>query len=298
MIDVQKVKSKILNILEQKGPSLPIHLSRGVELSPVFTSAILSELVNERRIKLSNLRVGSSPLYLLPGHEEKLEAFSSDLTGMEKTAFLKLKQAKIIEDEKEEPAIRVALRSIKDFSIPIKINEKLLWKYAFLSNEELNKIVNQRFSRHPKKTEIAKKPEPIPQTKPQEASEPQKSEEPLITLKPKTPRIQKPNQKAQEFLQEVKNFLLKKDIEFLKELSLDKKELSAKVRINSDLGKISLLLIAKDKKRANIADLTMAYQKALLEKLPCLFLSKGDPASTTKDFLEQHNNLLKIAKIE
>jgi hypothetical protein len=65
------------------------------------------------------------------------------------------------------------------------------------------------------------------------------------------------------------------------------------VRINSDLGKISLLLIAKDKKKMNLADLTMAYQKALSYKMPCYLLSRERPSKTTDSFTEEHKNLLK-----
>ena len=93
MINVEEVKSKIIHLLNEKGPSLPIHVSKAVNMSSMFSSAILSELVNEKRVKLSNLKVGSSPLYLIPGHEEKLEKFTEDLTGFEKQAYLRLKEA-------------------------------------------------------------------------------------------------------------------------------------------------------------------------------------------------------------
>ena len=93
MIDVEQVKQKILKILRIKGPSLPVPISREIEMSPMFASAILAELVGEGRINLSNLKVGSSPLYLLPEQEQKLESFAeSNLGGFEKQAYLKLKQ--------------------------------------------------------------------------------------------------------------------------------------------------------------------------------------------------------------
>ena len=72
MIDVKEKKEKILSFIEKNGPSLPVQIAREIKMDPVFASAILSELLNSKRLKLSNLRVGSSALYLIPGQEEKL----------------------------------------------------------------------------------------------------------------------------------------------------------------------------------------------------------------------------------
>ena len=296
MLDVQSIKQKIIRIINEKGPSLPVPISRAIELSPTFASAILAELVDERRVKLSNLKVGSSPLYLLPGQEQKLEEHVDDLVGVEKSAYLKLKQNKILIDERQEPAIRVALRKIRDFATPLKFNQKIIWKYMFITNQEAQEKINQlNFQQSkPRLKENPSAPEGGP---PKGSKKPSGVlDKPILQLKPK--KTKPPSKTAQEFLAEIKQFLQIKDIEFLKEVQIDKKEIIAKIRINSDIGKIILLLIAKDKKRPNIADLTLAYQKAVHEKMPCLFLSRGDPASTTKEFLEQHKNILKIGKIE
>ncbi len=135
-VNLLSIKQKILDFLNERGPSLPINLTKITGMNLTFTSAILSELLAERKIKISNLKIGSSPLYYLEGQEEKLENFLDNIKSVEKDAFLRLKQNRILEDEKQEPAIRVALRSIKDFAIPMKVGEKLYWKYHLLSNEK------------------------------------------------------------------------------------------------------------------------------------------------------------------
>lgn len=278
MINVQAIKEKILKKMDREGPSLPVPIARAVELSPMFSSAILSELVNEGKLKLSKLKVGSSPLYLKPGQEQQLEKFTDNLKGAENLAFQKLKLKKIIEDEKEEPAMRVALRSIKDFAVPLRYKERIIWKYAFISNQEAQNMLSKE---KPLSSPIRRE---------------SKSEKPLIKLSPKKERTKKTH-RNEEFISQIKENLLSKDIEFLEELSADKKELIAKVRINSDLGKISFLLIARDKKRISEADLTVALQKALNEKMPCLFLSYGEPSRKTLDFVEANKNILKIGKL-
>jgi hypothetical protein len=87
------------------------------------------------------MKIGTSPLYLIPGQEFKLEAFTENLTGVEKEAYLILKDNRLIEDQAQEPRIRVALRSLKDFAIPTQMNDKLFWKYFTVSNNKIKEAL-------------------------------------------------------------------------------------------------------------------------------------------------------------
>jgi len=142
--NVIEVKQKIIRYISEMGPSLPAHLTKVSELNLTFTSAILSELLAEKKLKLSNLRVGASPLYLVPGQEERLEGFISNLKEPEIEAFKKLKQNKILDDEKQDPVMRVALRFIRDFAIPLKNREKLYWKYYLLPDDKASMAISER----------------------------------------------------------------------------------------------------------------------------------------------------------
>jgi len=71
------------------------------------------------------MKIGASPLYLLSGQEQELEKKTEHLKSVEKEAYLKIKEQKIINDDDESPAIRVALRNIKDFATPFKFKKKL-----------------------------------------------------------------------------------------------------------------------------------------------------------------------------
>lgn len=140
-IDVQAVKDKIVDFLSSKGPNLPLQISRHIGIEPMFTSAILSELLSQKKIKTSSMKVGTSPLYLLPGQEEKLEEFAENLEGVEKEAYLLIKNNKVVEDSLQEPRMRVALRGLKDFAIPTHVNNKIYWKYFTVSNEKLREAM-------------------------------------------------------------------------------------------------------------------------------------------------------------
>ncbi|MFC1682475.1 hypothetical protein ACFL0X_02575, partial [Nanoarchaeota archaeon] len=72
-------------------------------------------------------RVGSSPVYFLEGQERGLEGFSNHLKSKEKEAFDLLKEKKFLGDSEIEPAIRVALRAIKDFAVPFERDGKVIW---------------------------------------------------------------------------------------------------------------------------------------------------------------------------
>ena len=60
--DASEIKERIITSLKYRGASLPVHLAKAAGESILFTSAFLSELMSERRIKTSHMRVGSSPV--------------------------------------------------------------------------------------------------------------------------------------------------------------------------------------------------------------------------------------------
>lgn len=305
MINVEEVKVQILKTLDMVGPSLPIQIAKTTGLSPMFASAILSELVGAQKVKMSKLKYGSTPLYFIPGQEQRLENFADEnLSAGEKIAYHKLKEEKIIDDIKQEPAMRVALRSINDFAVPIRFQDKIIWKYKFISNEEAKDILDQRFNgkekievKVEKEIPIEKEPEikeEIVIERPKVKLIPEKEEVDEKELPVKSTKTKKKTEATNEFLIEVKSFLDKKDIELVKEIESKKKDVTAIIRINSDLGKISFLLIAKDKKKINLTDLTMAYQKAITHKMPCYLLSRSESSKAIEGFLEEHKNLLKL----
>jgi L-lactate utilization protein LutC len=145
-INIPFIKDKVISFLAVRGPSLQTGIIKELEVSSMFISAILLELINEKRIKISSMKIGSSPVYFLPGQDYLLENFAEYLIGIEREAFLKLRNEGIIFDEQLEPAYRVAMRSIKDFAIPLTYENKLLWKYFRIPNKHVQNILVERQS--------------------------------------------------------------------------------------------------------------------------------------------------------
>ena len=135
-METAETHNKILAILQDKGPSLPINIAKEMQINSLFASAFLSELSQEKRIKVSHLKVGGSPLYFLEGQEQQLEPFHKFLHPREIETFQLLKENKILKDSEQEPTTRVALRSIRDFAVGFKKNEEIFWKYYLDSEEE------------------------------------------------------------------------------------------------------------------------------------------------------------------
>lgn len=309
-------KENIVEIMKIRGPSLPVHISQATGINSLFAGAFLSELLGDKIIRISNMKVGGSPLYYLPGQEEQLEKFYTYMPGKEKEAFLLLKEKKILEDDKLEPAIRVALRSIKDFSFPLVLNHQdsriLFWRFHSFAESQAKEMIELLInSRKPVQLIIPSQPviQPeIPQVKIEQEiikeiisefpakvhHKPDKSakvekEKPLITLKPE----KKPQEKS-DFVNKVISSLESENIEILEEIGFKKKEYSAIVRINSDLGKIKFLAIAKEKKAITENDLALALSNT---KIPLLFITPGEPNKKALAYLEQNSSVVKFKKL-
>jgi hypothetical protein len=300
MIDMQKVvsnKEKILSVLRFKGPSLPVQIAREIEFSPLFASAFLSELKSEGKINLSNMRVGSSPLYYLPGHEAQLEKFVAYLNQREKEAFELLKKEQVLEDSEQTPVMRVALRAIKDFAVPIKIRVngegKLYWKYFTLPEGEIEKVLTGKNEDLPKVKEA-------PPVKEEKVEVKETKKEPENVVEEARPLAEKKRDKVKEseFAINVKDHLGSREIEVLQVLSEKKKEFEARIRADTIFGKQEYYLVAKDKKNVNDSDLSFALQKAKSENLPAVFMASGDLNKKGKSHLEQWGNLVKFEKLK
>lgn len=267
MIDIPQKKKKIISFLESNGPSLPVRIAREIDLSPVFTSAILSELLQNKDIMLSNLKIGSSPLYFIPGQEEKLERYMVNLKGIEKEVLLKLKKKTELEDESQEPAFRIALRNLRDFAKPFKRGEKIFWRYAFSKKNAPEETIHRE--KNKKQTQI-KKIKNFPEK----------------------------NSSKDDFFRKVKKFIESKNFKFIEKIQSDKKEIVAKINLQTDIGDINFLLIAKNKRTTNKEEVSSALQRSGYEKMPCIYLLLKDPPKSIKSMIEENKNLFKILVLE
>jgi hypothetical protein len=312
--DAMQLKEKILTTIRINGPSLPVHIARTTGLSILFSSAFLSELLSEKKIKISNMKVGSSPVYYLPNQDHMLERFSEHLKSKEKDAYLLLKENRFLRDTELEPAIRIALRMIKDFAIPFQKDSQIYWRYFTVPESEFSEVKETKKEIQPEKVieekeEIKEVEQITPKleiTKVEEEKAPK--EETLDVLdkeekpkklkretKAKSPRQTKKKSVANDkFFNKVKEFLSNKGVEISGVEGFSKSDITLRIKE----GKKEKLLMAFNKKRISEADIVKAHKKSKELSLPYSVLTLGETPKKVDSFIEAAKNLSNIERLE
>ncbi len=316
---------KVMGIIMMKGPVLPAQIAKGVDTSLLFASAVLSELVSLNRLRVSKVKIGSSPLYYAPGQEPRLQEFAGHLHEKEKKAYDLLKQKIVIRDKDADPVVRVALRNMKDYAVPLNVTtgagKELFWKWYISKNEELEPLIksmlgimdepkaekakvqeevkvktiipsniqtiNEKISNTEFSKEVVKE-----EIKPVEKEKNIKKEAPKKEIKTKN------TQKPSEFLQNTTSYLSNNNIMIIEREVLKKgKEIDFIVQIESVFGLLTYYCKAKDKQRISESDLSAAYVQGQLKKLPVIFLTKGDPTKKAKEMLSRELKTIVFKKL-
>ncbi|MBI2656044.1 hypothetical protein HYX06_06495 [Candidatus Woesearchaeota archaeon] len=308
MEKAMELREKIVEIVKSKGPVLPVQISKEIGTNILMASAHLAELTASKRLKISNVKVGGSPLYYLAGQEPMLQKFTGNFNDKEKKAFDLLSQIRILVDSEQEPVMRVALREIKDFAMPLNVtyNSKteIFWKWFLTPDDEAEKIIKTKLGiDKPEEKKIeAKKAEPIkplkekPAPKEIKESPQQKLKEPIEKLQEK--RGRKPKEKEDLFLKDLMKFFEKNRINIISsEVVKRNSEIDFVVEIPSVVGNLQYYCKAKNKKRTSDSDLSTAYVKGQLKKLPVLVLSTGELSSKAQEMLAKELSSLTFKNI-
>jgi|TARA_B100000315_G_C14529621_1_gene565521 hypothetical protein len=323
-MDPVETHKKIIGVLDEKGPSLPINIAKALEISSLFISAFLSELTNQKRIKVSSLKVGGSPLYYLKGQEKKLEDYYKYLHPRESEAFLLLREHRVLKDRDQDPATRVALRSIKDFSVGFKMDNDIYWRFVSVSKEEVDGILNgnvieekveeeKNIEEEKVEESVQEKVREVVEEKVEEKIEKENPRmiEPVvkeIKIKSESDNkfnnplvmdkvIKKKEKPRSEFVQQVISFINERGLQIVEEKDYKAKEYNCVVQIKSELGIINFLTQAKDKKRITESDFKKLLSNAQSIPLPAFMLYTGEIGNSAKDYLKEYSSVLKAKRI-
>ncbi|MEM3127143.1 MAG: hypothetical protein QW331_03700 [Candidatus Woesearchaeota archaeon] len=293
-------RDEILNFVKEHGPVLPSHVAKAAKLSILFASAYLSELADKKYIKISWIKVGGSPLYYAPGQQEKLEKYIDNLNDKDKETFILLKEKKLLKDDEQSPLLRVSLRNLKDFAVPIQINDQLYWKYYLLRDEEVKSVYEKLFALKPETTkeEIKEqKTEKQLSLAGQEIKE-EVLQEPLKRKRgrPKKTKAEEPKEITEqqtkselpkdEFTIKAEEFFISHDMDII-ECSIIKKgkEIEFIVMLPTPFGKTKYFCRVINKKSINEGDLSLTLLRAHYKKLPGLLLAPGKLAKKANEML-------------
>lgn len=302
---LDKYKERILSHLESKGPSLPIGIAQALGVSTIFASAFLSELRVDRKIQMSAMRVGSSPVYYLPEHESQLATFSDYLNQREREAFFFLRDSKVLRDDALTPVMRVALRALPDFAKPFSIfidgQSTTFWRYFVVSESDAQALVAPSLS--PIVAPVVEPqtlPAPLPEAEAAPpavaALEEDLSETPSVSVP--QPKIEKNSVSGEgDFVDRLRAHFTSHGFLFVRDMVVKKKEYIGVVLKDGLFGVQEFLVVAKDKKTISDIDLDGAYQKAHGEKMMALFASSGSLHKKAQEHLHTWKNLIRFVKI-
>ncbi len=292
------ITERVRQLVRMRGPVIPSQISKEIGTNILMASAILSELTSSSDVKISSVKVGGTPLYYVSGQESKLQNYIASLPQKEREAFEQLKTAGVLKDSNLEPAIRVALRQIKDFSKPIEANIngqiELFWKWYLLTNEEAEGAIKKMLGMDEPRPEPVQQPI---QTQVQAELEP-RQEQLLAQPMHKSESKQKARKQVSSanFSSEVDLFFSRNSIEAESADVTSKSEAEYVVLIPSPIGKLRYYCMVKSKKTCTDSDISSAIVAGQLRKMPVLLLIKGELSRKAKELLAKDIGSIKIQK--
>ncbi len=305
MNKVLQLKEQVLNYVKRAGPVLPVKVKQNVGTSTLFISALLSELTSGKQLKISRAKIGGSPLYYAPGQEPQLATLIRDyLKEFPKKAFDLLQENRVLRERDQEPSIRVALKEIPDFAKPlslqIKGNIETFWKWYLVKDEEAKELIEPILERvygevkpvtpvlvEPKAEEPKQQELPKPELVKEVEEEPEEVEEEPEEVKKEQKQITLPRpQVDDDFAKKVIAYLNKNNINIENIVVIRKnREINFIVKIPSDIGSLTYMVKAKNKKKLNEGELLLAFTEAQNEKLPLIFLTNGETTKKAQEYM-------------
>jgi len=332
MIPVKFTKDDVLNFVKLNGPVVPNEIRKKLGADTFIIGAMLSELLGEKKLKVSNTKVGSSPAYYAPGQEFKLQNLFQYLNEKDQRAYELLRGRVILRDYSLSPLMRVVMRSIRDFAVPVEVSvggqREIFWKWYLLSNQQAEAMIKQQLH-VPEKEPVPKEGKPVQDVLAKKevmhTQEPIKPHQPDVAGKPvvlekkapeqkvlaqkelippkeepvKEKTRQKPRkEKTSLFLEQVKGFFAQSHIEII-ETSIIKKssEIDFIITVPSAIGKARYYCKAKSKKSITEGDLSTAYVTGESKKLPVLFLSSGTLSKRAKEMLTKEFTSMNVQEL-
>lgn len=146
-------------------PLTPTKVAKAVGKDSLIASAMLSAMVEKGLLKISNVKVGSTPLYYDPNQAEQLQNYASYLNEKDRKAYELLKEKKVLRENALDPLSRVCVKNIKDFSRPLEVSfngtKEIFWKWYLLPDSEAEPVIREMLSGQAPQPEPAAESQPV-----------------------------------------------------------------------------------------------------------------------------------------
>lgn len=300
---------QILELIQKKGPVIPSDLNTELKSDTMIIGAFLSDLVSSKKLKISNAKIGGSPVYYLESQRPKLERLYQYLNEKDRRAYDDLKAAQVLLDENLTPLVKTCLRQIKDFAIPLRATFKgkdhLFWKFFTVSDDVAKAKIKETLASlypEPKKSPPVEKKEPVTPT-PSQKKEPVSKPQPA-TSQEKELVIEKPIQQTlsalpeDPFLDDIRRFLDSLKIQIITaEVVKKKSECNLFVSVPSSIGELHYYCKGRNKKRSNEGDIAAAFVEGQLRSLPVMYISPGEIPKKLEAVLDKKYKNLRVLKL-
>ena len=300
-------RDKILALIDQK-PVQPTEVAKELRNDSMLASAMLAEMSSKGLLKVSHLKVGSSPLYYHVDHPEHLLNYISYLNDKDRKTVALLQTNGILRDQAQDPLTRVSLRNVKDFAKPLEVSidgvKEMFWKFFTLTDEEAATKIKQLLEPPKVEPPAPKVEQPAPRVeKPKKPRKPRaKKANPVPQQTLQAPEEPKPAEAPKEelpaididdpFLQKLLSFFKTSNITVLEQIAIKKKsEYDFVVQLESPVGKLHYYCKAKSKAKIGESDLSHAFVQGQLKKLPILFLTPGSLTKPAQELIKQLKGL-------
>lgn len=305
-------KYKVLEFIKVRGPIIPTDLTKEFKYDTIIMGALLSELTSTKQVLVSNVKVGGTPLYYMDSQKAKLQDYSDHLNHKDREAYELLKAEQVLRDKEVTPLLRVSLRAIKDFAVPVKVvindEEILFWRWYLTPLNIVEEKIRARFApveapKPPKQTETIKKEKPQPVNR----EEVKHSVEKRKSVKKKQTTLKTEDNKQttlgdnsidDEFHSLVKNFFDKNDI-VIKDVTVIRKnsEIEYCIDVPSNIGNLKFFCKAKKKKKVNDGDIATVFVAGQTKKLPVLFVTTGELTKKAEKMVETDYTTVTVKNI-
>ncbi len=284
---------KILGIAKFR-PVQPSDVSKALNVDSILAGAILSDLSSKKMLKVSSLKSGSSPFYYIPGNEAQLLNFLNYLNPKDKDTVDLLKEKKVIRTSTESPLVRVSLRNIKDFAVPLEVTldnrKELFYKWFLVKDDEAAVLIKGIVEK-----KVIEKQAPTPTVK-KEKVEPKQE---IKTVKPELKKIETKKEKVVVQKNLVKKepvninyFFQKNNISVVEIIKKRGKEIEQIILLPTPVGKVRFYCKFLAKARITDADISNVLVNAQLRKLPGLLLYSGELNNKANDLKNKVSEII------
>lgn len=284
-------KEQVLQAVKMKGLVVPSDITREFHTDTFIIGAVLSDLVHDKKLLVSTVKKGGSPVYYSPEHKERLLDLYKYLNEKDRQTFEMLKKEKVVSDAEQIPLIRVSLRNLKDYAKPIEVTvngkTSLFWKWYLATEQEIHELLHTHLSEQqiqPQQTVLQKAIEKQPLQQVEKQVHPKIKEASKITKDIK--------EEHESFIEKVKDFFHQKEIVIMESTLIKKGEMEYLIKVPSAVGNIVYFCKAKQKKKCSEGDIATTFVAAQLKKLPALFLTTGEvPKKLLQKIPEEYPNM-------